>query len=317
VALSALYLSLTSVMVVLRFTAGFDITGHSRSALPARCLERTGGLTREGAGSFAQHIKSSIILASAIDAELRLPEAASNEHNYTLPWFSTIPCPRVADSGACTVDHSKLLATVSGICNGVIAGDSALHLLDIPQDCSTIYHHVNSERFEDLNDCISDWYRNALHIRRATKPKREVRVGIHLRWGDVAASRNLSMATKIDYRSPSINQINTAYSQITFVECDVVRIFLYIEKHPHVIPGTFLFRDFEIIDSGDPIADLQHYASNDILIQGKSSWAVFGAFGAERNTIVITDPDYVKYKQRHRHVLHTYRYGDRVMYKCR
>jgi hypothetical protein len=318
-------LTVASIIVCLDLHRKLPSVGLERtrsSYVPATmCVERSGGITREGAGSFVQHIKSSIILAAAIGADLRLPGVGANEHNYAPPWISNSTCPD-APVHLCSVNHTALIALLPSICHGILRGTTLIDALGNLEQCNTIYHVVDqSEIFEDMNDCIGPWYKQSLDLlsptrTNATRVGGVARIGIHVRWGDLASAAELSRNSTLDYRSPSIRQINEAFSRIIFSGCNHVHVKLYIERHPPVAPGTFVFSDYSIVDSGDALNDLRDYASNDILIQGISSWAVFGAFGSPADAIVITDTENVKYRQIYNRALKLFRFGHAVFFKC-
>lgn len=286
------------------------------------CVQRTGGLTPEGVGSIHQRIKASIILASVIGADLRLPGLVANRHGYVVPWLKTGSCPP-SSSTSCLINNTSLETLIQRMCGGTLRGRAVLAALEIPQFCSTIYHHVEQvHAHEGLNDCVGKWYQEALlsNGRIFTQESGRVTVGVHLRWGDVARPgvTALSAISTHNLRgSPSITQVNDAYANIVFIDCHRVVVHLYMEKHPNIQPGTFTFPNFTVVDSGDDIADLRHYASNDVLIGGTSSWAVFAAFASTDGTIVITDALHAKYRQTYRrHIKHLHQYGDRVNFRC-
>ena len=186
---------------------------------------------------------------------------------------------------------------------------------------------------ENYNDCVSEWYNSIITKTEEWKNfDRDldgcVRIGIHLRWGDVATSGGrIGPQTKVDsFRSISINDINKAFSNLKLIGCRCRKIFIYIENSPGIEHNTFIFDDFTVVDTGNDLNDLIHYAHNDILIQGRSSFPVLGSFIISNKTVITNSvaagieskrANDIKYEQRFSIINHLFSPDDTVFHVCK
>jgi hypothetical protein len=282
-------------------------------------------LTKEGAGSFMQHIKASIILSQILQADLYIKDIPAITHGYSLgELFRESPCPEPASGSdrSCNVNSTQLEKYLPSICAGLVKPGTLLSLFGL-EGCSTIYHISESERYENLNDCVAPFYRQIMQpfITQAIDryPVTDcVKVGVHMRWGDVALKvSEIDANTQLNFRSMSISDINKAWNNIQLINCKCKDVSVYIKSGPGFAKGTFSFGDFQVIDTGDDLLDLAHYTRNDILIQGQSSYAVLGLFASTEKKVVITDsPGSKKYNQTSflRHSV--FSTSDNIFYEC-
>jgi len=307
------------------FSPGLNST--ALQTLPGRlCVSRRGGLTREGAGSFMQHIKSSIILAQILQADLYIKDIPPIVHGYSLAkLFRELPCPELSpgSDSSCNINSTQLIEYLPSICAGLIQPSTFLSVFSL-QGCNTIYHTPDTDFYENLNDCVAPFYQRIMQpfVAQAIKqyPVTDcVKVGVHMRWGDLASNvSELNANTKFDLRSMSIRDINKAWNNIQFVNCKCKQVFIYIENGPGFAKGTFSFGDFQVVDTGNDLLDLAHYTRNDILLQSRSSYAIFGLFGSTEKKIVINNaPGYVKYDQTFMLWHSVFSLGDKIFYECR
>jgi hypothetical protein len=288
-------------------------------------VSRHGGLIQDGAGSFMQHIKASIILSQILQADLYIKGIPTIAHGYSLGELfreSPSPEPSSASDKNCKINSTRLVEYLPSICAGLIKPNTLLSLFGL-EGCNTIYHISEYELYENLNDCVAPFYRQIMQpfITQAIQqyPVTDcVKVGVHMRWGDLASNvSEINANTKLDFRSMSISDINKAWNNIQFIHCKCRHVYVYIKGGPGFAKGTFSFGDFQVIDTGNDLLDLAHYTRNDILIQSKSSYAVLGLFGSMGKKVVITDsPEHPKYNQKFflRHSI--FSPSDKMYYEC-
>lgn len=271
----------------------------------------------EGMGALLQRCKDTLILAHALDAEVYIGNLSDSIHGYNvadLGFFRKDPCPddkrhqdmadamsknvrnpstnQLSSQKRCQIPNRQLMALLTRICRQQLDKAEIMEILGL-DGCSTIQHIVEmGEILEHYNDCLAPWYHDAIRRSRAwsdayDKPDDCVRIGIHLRWGDVAQQQGkIQRNTSLDIRSISIQDVNKAYSHIHFIGCPCQKIKVYIENNPGFVPDTFVFEDFDVVDSGDDLRDLIDLAQNDILIQGASSFAVLAAFSTSNKKVI-------------------------------
>lgn len=288
------------------------------------CIARAGGLTREGIGSFFQHIKSSIILSQALNAELYLEDMRPSTHGYILAnLFRESPCPKSANaSSKCFINNTQLKELLPSICAGSIKAHALMKLFGV-EHCTTLYHNVDEELNEGFNDCVAPFYQQSMRpfIHEAVRRypvSNCVTIGVHIRWGDLALNMStINTNTALDERSMSIHDINTAWNNIHFTKCDCKEVSVYIKDGPEFENGTFSFGNFKVIDTGDDFLDLAHYTRNDILIQGLSSYGIFGLFSSVEKKVVMTNsPGHRKYNQNFTLHHSIFSPSEKVYYEC-
>ena len=309
-------------------TSYTPISSELRTVPERICISRQGGLSKEGAGSFMQHIKASIILSQILQADLYIKDIPAIRHGYSLgKLFRESPCPEPASESDrnCNVNSTQLDEYLPSICAGLVNPKTLLSRFGL-EGCDTIYHiraNGTAELNENLNDCVVPFYRQTMQpfIAQAIKqyPVTDcVKVGVHMRWGDKASNvSEIDANTNLDPRSMSISDINKVWNNIQFINCKCKDVSVYIKNGPGFAKGTFSFGDFQVIDAGDDLLDLAHYTRNDILIQGHSSYPVLGLFASTEKKVVITNsPGHEKYNQRFfsRHSI--FSTSDKIFYEC-
>lgn len=299
------------------------------------CVTRVGGITSEGMGSFFQHMKHTIIMANLLDAEVHLPNVPFSDHGYRMMdfgFFKSRPCPPV--KSRCYINDTRLMQLLPSICSGMLRPYQLLQALNISDDCTSILHQapqvpINAggmNAIEDYNDCAADWYRKAitgspLYTPPAVARGECIKIGVHIRWGDVARGENkIGPNTTFDSRSITVRDINTAYENLELRNCECQEIFVYVKGSTGFEENTFAFQsfpNFTIVDSVDDFADLLHYMDNDVMIHGLSSFTAFAAF-ASRDKIVITSGfDHAKHSQRFKVINRIFRPHEKVVHFCK
>lgn len=281
------------------------------------CVAREGGLTSEGMGSFFQHVKSSIIFTQAIGGELFIKNIPQSKHGYNVSiFFRSTPCTTPTDG--CTINDTRLAQLLPSICAGAYTDSQLMEAMGI-QGCESVQHHSTWERREDFNDCVSPWYRRMMepHI-SSTPPGACVRIGVHIRWGDLASSKDkIRNDTKLDtLRNIPLAAINTALQNIETVKCQCREVYVYAKAFPGFETDVFAADEYTLVDTGNDLQDLVHYMGNDILIQGTSSYAVLAAFASRDKLIITDDPSHPKYSQRFILVNRMFKHGEHISYVC-
>lgn len=290
-----------------------------RTERNSRIVYRRGGFTSEGMGSFFQHIKTSAILAYYTGSKLCLTglNGTTNiSHGYS--YSSIMPdliCPPVdenRDKTNCTVNNAKVEEMLPSICNEMLSPKSILATLNV-SNCQSIFQTVMRETHENLNDCMGPIYQDLLPSQPSVSISNQLRIGIHIRWGDVKQAnitkipRNLHLNT----RSVSIEGAIQALSNIQSIGCLAHDIRIYM-KDAVEIDGL----PYRMIDSGDDWKDLLDYMSNDILVQGTSSYPVLGAFAVSNKVIITEHISHAKYNQRFFHQNKILTTKERVLIEC-
>jgi hypothetical protein len=307
----------------------FSSPGSSALQRPPErlCVSRHGGLTNEGAGSFMQHIKTSIILSQVLQADLYLKDIPPIEHGYSLAkLFRESPCPEPSSEAEsnCKINSTQLTEYLPSICAGLIRRSTLLSLFGL-EGCDTIYHIPDKfELYENLNDCAAPYYQKIMQpfiseVIQEHPIEDCVKVGVHMRWGDLASnSPEIDINTEFDFRSMSIRDINKAWNNIQFINCKCRQVFVYIEDGPGFANGTFSFGDYQVVDTGNDLLDLAHYTRNNILLQSRSSYAVLGLFSSMEKKVVINNaPDYIKYDQKFMLWHSIFSLDEKIIYECR
>ncbi|KAJ7230231.1 hypothetical protein GGX14DRAFT_410180 [Mycena pura] len=261
----------------------------------------------EGLGSYLQHFKQSIVLAEALDSE-HFVSFAKSEHGYSTSEFwngqlsgavGRRPLPLAMDGNRLCrigdyVPHETRAGLVHGLCGG---RPSALsEMADVKArmaHCKSIVDTDQAELEEGLNGCIAGWVRARVGPARqfvlpplSDPPTRPITVGVHVRWGDMAASLNRTGAF---YGSMGITDIVRILRDIRarwgVVGGAGVQVKIAMQNSTNAGGGVLsqlrlddtdagAWTTLEVVDSGDPIADLYALSNNDILLVGGSSYAL-------------------------------------------
>lgn len=288
------------------------------------CISRAGGLSNEGFGSFFQHIKSSIILAEVLGAELHIRNMPYSEHGYSLQrFFRPNDCP---SANSCNVDPFLLESILPSICAATLQRESVIDYLKL-SGCMTLRHVVLREVHENFNDCVAPWYsRNVRPVLEAGTALAEtrlaskcLRIGVHIRFGDLGTQNGrVEESTVFNFRSVQLHEINTALQQIEMGPGCVCRnISIYIKNGMGIAAHAIDSSNYTIVDSGDDFADLVHFMQNDVLVQGVSSFPVLAAFLSGTKKVVMTNlPDHPKYSQLYRLATNVQHFSQKLVFDC-
>jgi hypothetical protein len=303
------------------------------------CVVHEGRVTKEGLGSYFQHLKPTIIVSQALGAEIALTQAPNSSHGYNVASLFEFGCRQVqrVKTPACTISSETSVSLIPSICHGAIGRAALIGLLGIG-GCQTVWLEVAFNMVEDLNDCAANFYRQKLlrireaNYRHTLRPYmlseggprqayRCVNVGVHIRFFSGLADKvndsrvTIGPGTELDQRSISLENIGQALKNIRLLGCPCVSVYLYVKDRPLLLPGI-LPSNFSVIDSGDDVADLLHFMQNDVLILGVSSWSVLGTF-ATRGKLVITDrPGNDKHSQRYKLLNKVFHHSEVVSVDC-
>lgn len=266
-----------------------------------KCIHRIGGVTSEGIGSYFQHFKTSAILAHYTHSNLNIVSGTpKSTHGYE---YGSIISGLGCDYGlpvdmierTCYVNSSHLDDMLPSICHQLMTSIQILQMLSLSH-CSDIVHEVDREMHEDFNDCMTPFYqRHLLPFQPTYSWSSNLRIGIHLRWGDLQIQNitQLSRNFTLDRRSIPIEMAIQALKNINAVGCGDHEVKIYMKDAiiVHDLP-------YSIVDTGNDFNDLIDYMSNDVLIQGTSSYSVLAAFAISNKIIRSNVPSHAKYNQR-------------------
>jgi len=297
------------------------------------CIVRKGGFTREGMGSYFHHVKSSIILADYLGANLFLDDEIPETkfHGYRVSEAVGLPSTKseacdTENKTTCKLNHDMLMNLIPSICHKIVGREDVMSVLGL-EGCQVVEHTVSREFLPGHSDCVGDWYQRHLfhgvvrHMSRdledATGTQQCVRIGVHIRWGDSASRAKLNSignSTHLPYSGIQLTEIQKALRNIHLIDCACSTTYVYIKDVPE---NEDLGFKHTVIDTGNDTMDLLHYMENDILIQGWSSYPILGVFAAQ-NKIVITDKkDHAKYQQNFKVVSKLFDTNEQVYFSCR
>ncbi|KAJ7907361.1 hypothetical protein B0H13DRAFT_697466 [Mycena leptocephala] len=277
---------------------------------PPRLYLRTGDLGPEGLGSTLQHFKQGIVLSNALHSSLIF----SSNDGYALRQYSTSKIYNgernisLDAHRACRIqayvanpDRDRL---VRGLCEGEAWAIEAMDQVRTDMaECTSILDSEESETTNDLNGCVMGWVRERLAPTSShppppltVPPTRPITVGVHIRWGDTAATPGEDMATHTFYGSWALP--------------DIVRVLadLRAYAHPHGITLTIAMQQadpvvlaflnepqYTLLDSDDVLADLHTLSQNDVLLLGESSYGVLAHLIAPPGLTLVEGGAFHKY----------------------
>ncbi|KAJ7618579.1 hypothetical protein FB45DRAFT_1033779 [Roridomyces roridus] len=297
-------------------------TSSSAATLPQksrpskRVYLRAGGLTREGLGSYFHHFKTSIVLSRALDSELVLAFTESDHHYSTSDILNfNAPVPPMDTTKACSLTDYIANEGREGLVRALCAGNPQAEkdindIKDYLADCTSIIDPPRRYTTQDLNGCIAEWTRERLALPPPSSPiaplplcfppSRPITIAAHIRWGDTGHSDTLPTHFRGSMPLPAIAGV---VSDLRALAGEAnVKLTLAIESASPSIIGQLNdpevgmgLAPFEILDTGEPWADLQQLSNHDILLLGESSSGVLAHMIAPAGGLTIAEMDGHKY----------------------
>ncbi|ORY81219.1 hypothetical protein BCR35DRAFT_304067 [Leucosporidium creatinivorum] len=256
----------------------------------------------EGLGSVLQRLKGSIILAEVVsNATFILGEAESEHHYSTSRLFnaryfnSSLPLGK-----SCVLGHylpwDQRTALMQAACAVPEGGEEPAEVLTLRQrlaPCHIILDDIPDELYEGFNGCIRPFVRERLGgiAERRLGRQRKLSVGIHIRWGDTANPEG-GMVFRGSMDIVHINNI-VRDARERFGPLDIK---LVMENHDSMVLDHLNFGDYDLIDTGDSVADLKVLANNDLLLLGASSYGATAHLLAPPGLTIVEGGDDIKYK---------------------
>lgn len=281
---------------------------------------RTGGLTREGYGSYFQRLKSSIIISMFLNKTLIIKDVFESEHNYSvsLQVNEVYTHNRVYNGSLCKLnihDEKKLLDLMCRDMSGTKSSSSILAQFKKNNSCTQITHIKNQkagehfvEDYEIFNDCIQPWlsntfnkmFENKMYVFPWKTAYKCMNVGIHIRWGDLASDD----ITQLDGRSIQIVDINFVVYNLR--ETNICfNYYIFVKNPSEKLLSQFLF-DHIVVNNNDDLYDIFLYTHMDIYVQGTSSFSVMSSLINPNKIIITNDPHNVKYTFDYKNVSNVY-----------
>ncbi|KAJ7487267.1 hypothetical protein B0H11DRAFT_2230589 [Mycena galericulata] len=206
-------------------------TGDTVTAKKERVYFRVGNIGTEGLGSTLQHVKQSIVLAHALDAELVFAFSKNRDYSTSriLNGGRDSSDAAVDARNACRI-HDVLPPPqrdriVRGLCGGNETAIAEMQDLKAELgDCTSILDTDETETTTDLNGCIMSWVRARLLAAppealqpspppppyRGLPSARPITVGVHIRWGDTAHLFNDTTTAASSSSSSSSSSASTS-----------------------------------------------------------------------------------------------------------
>lgn len=159
--------------------------------------------------------------------------------------------------------------------------------------CHIIIDDIPDELYEGFNGCIRPFVRERLGgiAERRLGRQRKLSVGIHIRWGDTANPEG-GMTFRGSMDIVHINNI-VRDARERFGPLDIK---LVMENHDSMVLDHLNFGDYELVDTGDSVADLKTLADNDLLLLGGSSYGATAHLLAPPGLTIVEGGEDVKYK---------------------
>ncbi|CAK5265519.1 unnamed protein product [Mycena citricolor] len=282
-----------------------DVTLESCSSIakpafaPRRVYLHAGGLRGEGIGSVLHHFKQSIVFSRLLDAEFVLASNVDSDNRY---FTSKIYNGPILDPQKYAFDarnscrirdfipDSERDRFTRGVCDHQPwALDRARKLQHSMSRCTSVVDFNEAEITQDLNGCIMDWVKDRFHP--ASKfpydplppfhpPKRPIRVGIHIRWGDTAKQEDLTPSALLEhkfYGSFSLRKMLSTLRDIRkLAGKSGIKLTVAMENADKRVLDLLEEKDYVLLDSRaeDDLDDMRKLSENDILLLGESSWGV-------------------------------------------
>jgi hypothetical protein len=331
-----------AVFVLHRIIGQHASFSRTREKEACRCIIRqaTRGLTKQGIGSKFQVMKPTIILSDFLQVPLGFEWSdAPSDHPYNITDWTVPNCcqdvvggktlSELAYDQGCALKHDVLLHLLPGICSDQLSRQEVEETLGI-SDCQIVFDAPGSDTsIESLNDCAASWYSSNLlpgPLKRANST--DLLVGIHFRTGDHydglhafsddnqiigPTVKVLDSSSTLDVRSIPFNDVVRFLTNMETHGCDI-KVRVYAAAVEKVVGLPF---PYELIDSGNDQMDMFDFASNDVLIQGVSSFAVLGTFLTSSSKIVVTDrPHHPKFDQSFKSWVDIRHVSDKMILQC-
>ena len=283
-------------------------------------------------------IKSTVILSDFLQIPIGFEWYDDGLFPYHISdWIVPNHCQGVANrtdflnlSAHCTLRHDILSSMMNRICTRSISKKQVEKMLGI-SSCQVIHDLLDTvpRVIETWNDCASSWYRsNILPHAPKILSSHTLKIGVHFRMGDVHDGvyartdnghiigpivRVLDSASTLDSRSISFTDVVSFLKNIVAEGCHV-KLSIYALGVEKVVGLPF---PYELVNTGNDRRDFLDYVSNDVMIQGVSSFSALAAFATGKHKVVVTDkkghPKYFQAFQKTVDVLHP---TDALKVKC-
>jgi hypothetical protein len=270
-------------------------------------------------------LTGSIVLAAAVNSTFILGEAESEHHYSTSRMFnaryfnSSLPLGKT-----CVLGHylpwDQRTAMMEAACASPVGDHENAAVLALRHrlaPCHIIIDDIPDELYEGFNGCIRPFVRERLGgiAERRLGKQRKLSVGIHIRWGDTANPEG-GMTFRGSMDIVHINNI-VRDARDRFGPLDIK---LVMENHDAMVLDHLNFGDYELIDTGDSVADLKTLADNDLLLLGASSYGATAHLLAPTGLTIVEGGDDIKYKDSGELVAHSlldFRADLRFLYRTR
>eukprot|EP00002_Diphylleia_rotans_P025890 TRINITY_DN513_c0_g1_i5.p1 TRINITY_DN513_c0_g1~~TRINITY_DN513_c0_g1_i5.p1 ORF type:complete len:273 (-),score=36.58 TRINITY_DN513_c0_g1_i5:662-1480(-) len=252
------------------------------SSVKNKTLVRKGGITNEGFGSYVQHIKTSIIMASYYDLDLVVETTVKSSHGFHAVGKEFIP-----DMYDCIAPW--LWKRFSE------AFTKSFEVMST----YPISKQIHEEAFRQLTETTS------------LKSRPNIRIGIHRRWGDVRKNSQLVS----DIRSIGLGEILLAMENIVkmFGSSHKLSFFIFMERSDEATRKFFESLQVTVVDTHNDYYELFLYSTMDIYIQGFSAFGILGSsiHHPKLQKVILTDiKNDVRYKYNFYEFNKVYNYSD-------
>lgn len=317
-------LTLPALLALLFLTYGKILVNRMYEALSfrGRCILHPASysLTSQGFGSQMQMVKSTLILSDFLQIPIGFEWYEGGYWPYHISdWLVKNHCQtlanrtdflRLSEGTSCTLRHDLLSGLLDRICSRDISVFELEGILGI-SDCSVIYDPSSPGFIENYNDCASSWFgSNILPEAPQTASSNILRIGVHFRAGDVHLDgehaysdlkvignivRVLDATSTLDPRSILFREAVQFLSNMDAKGCEI-KLKVYAMGVEEVVGLPF---PYELVNTGSDRRDFLDYVSNDVMIQGISSFSALAAFATGKHKVIVTNQKaHPKYAQR-------------------
>ncbi|KAK7023292.1 hypothetical protein R3P38DRAFT_2958815 [Favolaschia claudopus] len=272
--------------------AGFTL----RLPTQTRTYLRAGPLGLEGLGSVLMHFKQSIILSLALQSSLHLAFTDVRDHRYSPSSIFNFHAPANTNAldliKACRIQdyitHDDRDTLTRGWCNGEgWAVERLERVRERMSDCTGILdlETGEDELVQDLNGCIISWVRSRLIPRLAFSPlpyspfsppfARPISVGVHIRWGDMAAPPGTPILTHNFYGSFNFPEITRVLADLrAYAGPTGIALTIAMEDTNRRVLALLNETEYTLLNSphAKALDDLIALSQNDVLLLGESSF---------------------------------------------
>ncbi len=284
----------------------------SAVAAHSGAIFRTGGLSREGIGSFIQQLKLSAVAAVYLNKTLIIDQSIASEHGYNVPELINEAANYTSDgSDRCSITLSEEVAhAMCAHMAGQQHNTSILQEFKAKSSCNELTQHKDKYiPYELYNDCIQPWlqdtFRSIFRQRQFTfvlKSKKCLNVGIHIRFGD----RHTDDLQRLDKRSMQLTDVIFVVQNLKKLPGVCYNFYLFAKHASTELKKAFPF-PHEFVDSPNDLYDIYVYTLMDIFIQGSSSFSVISSL-IEPNKTIITNALGNKYTFTYKQVSRVYHF---------